>query len=324
MNWFLEAVITDIKILDKHHTILLEAKKIRADVKSIDFQNHNLTFNVIALNYADINLVHYKTDSSLNLQFIIDYFTSPVVDTTHTEPWVLHLKSLKLIGSHFSLRDERYMMPGRGIDFSDMDLSKLNLEVKNILIKGDSLIGDFKQFTFKEKSGFRLDDFTTRAVICPRGLTAENLHITTENSRLNMDLKFEYNHWDDFDYFLDSIRITADVKPSQLDMHDVVSFASDVYGMAEVFDFSGKIKGTVSSFSAKDFQLAFGKYTSFKGNFNMNGLPDIEETFINLKINEFYTNMEDIQSFNLPYSDNGNKIPLPKEILTLGNVQFRV
>ena len=46
-------------------------------------------------------------------------------------------------------------------------------------------------------------------------------------------------------------------------MRDIVSFAPDIDGMAEIFDFSGKIKGTVSSFTAKDFQFAFGKYTSF-------------------------------------------------------------
>ncbi len=322
LNWFLEAVITDIRILDKHNHVLIEAKKIRADVKSIDIKNRNLILNAIALNFADINLVQYTSDSSLNLQFIIDYFSSPVVDTTYSEPWVLRIHNLKLIGSHFSLRDERYMKPGRGIDFSDMDLSNLNLEVKNILIKGDSLMGDFKQLTFKEKSGFALTDFTTKAIVCPRGLTAENLHITTDNSRLNTDLKFEYNHWDAYNYFLDSIKITAAIKPSQLDMHDIVSFAPDLYGMTEVFDFSGNIKGTVSSFSAKDFQFAFGKYTSFKGNINMNGLPNIEETFINLKSNEFYTNVKDIQSFTLPYSASGNKIELPQAILTLGNVSI--
>ncbi len=320
LNWFLEAVITDIKILDKHNHVLLEAKKIRADVKSIDLKNRNLVLNAIALNFADINLIQYKSDSSLNLQFIIDYFSSPVVDTTYSQPWLVHINNLKLIGSHFSLRDERYMRPGRGIDFSDMDLSKLNLEVKNILIKGDSLIGDFKQFTFKEKSGFGLNDFTAKALVCPRGITADQLQITTEKSRLSMDLKFEYNQWDAFNYFLDSIKITADIKPSQLDMRDIVSFAPDIYGMTEIFDLSGKIKGTVSSFSAKDFQFAFGKYTSFKGNISMNGLPNIEETFINLKSNEFFTNISDIQAFTLPSSENGTKIVLPEAVLTLGNV----
>ena len=52
----------------------------------------------------------------------------------------------------------------------------------------------------------------------------------------------------------------------------------------------------------------------------MNGLPDIEETFINLKIDEFYTNVSDIQSFTLPYSEGVNTIVLPEAITKLGNV----
>jgi hypothetical protein len=322
LNWFLEAVITDIKILDKHNHVLLQAKKIRADVKSIDFKKHDLTLNAIGLIDADVNLIRYKTDSSLNLQFIVDYFASPVVDTTYSEPWKLRIDKVKLTESHFALRDERYMSPGKGIDFSDMDLSKLNLEVKNILIKGDSLIGDFKQLTFKEKSGFRLDDFITEAIVCPRGLTAKNLQITTEKSRLSMDLKFEYNNWNAFNYFLDSIHIKTAIKPSQLDMRDIVYFAPDLDGMADVFDFSGKIKGTVSSFSAKDFQFAFGKHTSFKGNITMNGLPNIEETFINLKTDGFHTNVADIQSFTIPYSKGANTVVLPEALTPIGNVSI--
>ena len=127
LNWFLEAVITDIKISDKHHKVLLQAKKIRADVKSVSFENRKLVLNEIALSDADVNLVHYKTDSSLNLQFIVDYFSSPVVDTSYSAPWVLQINNAKLIASHFAFRDERYMIPGKVIDFSYMEFSDLNL-----------------------------------------------------------------------------------------------------------------------------------------------------------------------------------------------------
>jgi len=298
----------------------LEVKKIRADVKSIDMQNRKLHLTEISLGQADINLIYYKADSCINFQFIIDHFASPVVDTTFQAPWEIKCNNVKLLESHFAFRDERYMSPGIGIDFSDLDFSKLNFEIKNILMTGDSIMADIKQFTGIEKSGFRLDDFTTNAMFCPRGLNAQNLHITTEKSRLSMDLKFEYGSLDAFGYFLDSINITARVDPSQLDMRDIVYFAPDIDGMAEIFDFSGKIKGTVTSFTAKDFQFQFGNYTSFKGNINMNGLPDIEETFVNLKIDEFYTNITDIQSFTLPSSEEPNTIVLPGVLTKLGNV----
>ncbi len=321
LNWFLEAVITDIKILDKHKNIILQAKKIRADVKSIDFKSHNLHIKEISLGNADINLIYYLNDSSLNLQFILDNFASTgPKDTTPSAPWILKVDNVMLKESHFALRDERYMNPGKGIDFSDMDFAKLNIEVKNIQIHGDTIQGDIKHLALKEKSGFRIDDFSTNAIVCPRGLNADKLQITTAKSRLSMNLKFEYNNWDAYDYFLDSIKFTAQIKPSQLDMRDIVSFVSDLDGMDDLVDFSGKVRGTVSSFSAKDFQLSLGKQTSFKGNIIMNGLPNLEETFINLKIDEFYSHTDDIGSITLPYSEGVNKIKMPVEMTRLGTV----
>ncbi len=322
LNWFLEAIITDVKILDKHNHVLLQTQKIRAGIGSINFRHHKLRLNAIALGQADVNLVYYKADSSLNLQFILDYFSSSTVDTTYAAPWLLQIDNIKINESHFAFRDERYMSPGKGIDFSDMDISKLNLEIKDIVLKGDSIIGDIKQFTFKEKSGLRLDDFRTRAILCPRGLNAENLQITTDKSRLSMDLQFNYDSWDAYNYFIDSVKITALIKPSQLDMRDIVYFGPDVDGMEEIFDFSGNVKGTISTFTAKDFQLAFGNHTSFKGNINLIGLPDIEETFVNLKIDQFHTNVSDIQSFTIPYSSGSNTIAFPEEMTRLGNINI--
>lgn len=322
LNWFLEAVITDIKILDRHKHVLLQAKKIRADVKSFHIKDRKLQLKEISLSNADINLVYYTSDSCMNLQFIIDHFASTSVDTTPSKPWALSCENLKLLNTHFSLLDQRYAKPGKGIDFSDMDFSKINLEVKDIKFQGDSILADFRQFTCKEKSGFRLDDFSTTAIVCPRGISAKDLHITTAKSRLSMDLKFEYSTWDAFNHFVDSVGIKAKIRPSQLDMRDIVSFSSDIDGMDDILDFSGNIKGTVSSFTARDFRFNFGKSTSFNGEIVMNGLPDIEETFIKLKIDEFSTNSSEIQSFTLPYSGEVNTITLPEEVRRLGNIKI--
>ncbi len=323
LNWFLEAVITDISVLDEHKAILFKAKKIRANVKSINIDENKLHLNEIALTEADVNLIYYEADSCLNLQFLIDQFVSTETDTTPAAAWLLECNKIKLLSSHFAYRDERYMSPGRGIDFADMDFTKLNLEAKNIKFVGDTIMADIWQLTGYEKSGFELNDFSANLVACPRGLIADKLKITTDNSRLSLDLKFNYNSWDAYNYFIDSVRISASVEPSQLDMRDIVYFSPGIYGMEDIIDFSGLVRGTVSSFQARNFQFAFGKYTNFKGDIQLSGLPDLEETFVNLKIEELRSNVSDIQLFTLPFSAGTNRIKIPDEVIRLGNVQVK-
>jgi hypothetical protein len=103
LNWFLEVVITDIKVLDRHKKVLLQANKIRADVKSVDLKSHTLQLNEISLSKADINLIYYQADSCMNLQFILDKLSSnEPADTTPSAPWVLKCHNVKLKESHFS------------------------------------------------------------------------------------------------------------------------------------------------------------------------------------------------------------------------------
>lgn len=320
VNWFLDVVVSDVEVLDLHENVLLKTDKIRADIQSIRFGKHQIVIKQVTLINGNVNLRFYESDSSLNLQFIIDHFSSAEADTGASAPWIVGCQNLILTETHFAFRDERYLNPGKGMDYADLDFAKINLEMRDISIRGDSILADIKHLSCKEKSGIRLDDFSADAIVCRRGIDAPNFQAMTQNSRLSLDLKMEYPNWDAFLYFIDSVTFDADIKPSQLDMRDITTFGPGVDGMNEIFDFSGKVKGTVASFSAKNFSLAFGQNTVFKGNIKMTGLPDWEETFVHLKIDKFKTHLTDVGQFTLPYSGGINTIKLPGQLAKLGNI----
>jgi len=201
-----------------------------------------------------------------------------------------------------------------------MDLSKLNLDIRNIHFEGDTILADIREIAANEKSGFRLKHFAASASFCPRGFTTEGLRIITDNSDLSMDLSMLYADLGGFEYFLDSVTIRSTIKPSELDMRDIVYFAPDIDGMHEKFNLSGKVKGTVASFSAKEMAIAFGSGTRFAGDIKMAGLPNIEETFVHVAMNEFRTDVSDIEKFSLPGPGDSNAIILPVEISRLGSI----
>lgn len=55
----------------------------------------------------------------------------------------------------------------------------------------------------------------------------------------------------------------------------------------------------------------------------MNGLPEIEETFVHLKINELVTDADDIQSLTIPGEEAGNSFHLPEELKRLGSIRVK-
>lgn len=323
LNWFFQPVLTDIKVPDKNNHILFAAKKIRLDVKSLDIRKHNLVLDNIVLNAADINIIYYKSDSSLNLQYLVDYFTSTDTTPSTSKPWDLSFTNVRLLNTHFLYRDERYMMTSKGIDYADLDISGINTQIRNIRFAGDSILADIVHLSCREKSGLHLKDFSATATVSPEGMHAKNLVIETDRSRISMDLRFYYPEWNAYNDFINNVNIVADIQPSQLDMQDLTYFSPEIDGMKEVFNFSGQAKGFVSSFTIKDLQLTYGTVTLFDGSVKMTGLPDWEETFVHTKINNLITNSADISSFTLPYSDGKNTFTIPEQITRLGNIAIK-
>ena len=58
----------------------------------------------------------------------------------------------------------------------------------------------------------------------------------------------------------------------------------------------GKIRGTIDDLVGKDLNVRAGNSTVLNGDISMTGLPDINETFIDFKANDFRTTYNDAVS----------------------------
>lgn len=323
ISWFMQLALTGVEVSDRQNEPLLSVNKISLKVKKLNIRKRVLVLSSLKLKEADFNLKYDPAQEALNLQFILDYFAS--TDTTPSEPrpWLLKCKRLQLSGSHFSYNDERNHRPGKGMDFSDLDISDLNLDIRGIEIAGDTILADIRHLTAREKSGLSILGFSALAMVSPEGIVADSLKILTDKSDLNLDFSMQYDSWRAFSDFIDSVRITANLRSTRLDMRDIVCFAPEIDGMDEIFNLSGKVRGTIASFSGKNMDISFGDSTRFKGMFRLNGLPDVEETFVQLKMEDFRTHVSDLEHFTLPYKSGIAKVEVPGELARLGMIKIK-
>ena len=303
----------DIIIRDQHQSDIFSAHKLSIIPGKFSMSKKILNFRKIFIDKGLIQLLTHKGDSVLNLQFIIDYFTPKATlkppDTIKGPKWHISANTIQLTSTRFHLQDENKPLVTTGMDYSNIDVRNIDLLVTGFRPDGDTIDGKIVQLSATERSGFSIHSMSGDFRVSPAFLKAHNLKLVTNHSDLDLTFDFLYDRWNAYTDFLNKVHIRASINPSYLDLQDIGTFAPVMYVMKDRFKLEGKIKGTVSNFSAKDFRFAFGTETRFMGDIHAYGLPNVEETFVDLNIKDFITNQEDIHSLNLPTADTNLVLP---------------
>ena len=303
-------LIKDIMIKDQHHDELFSAHILGFIPGKIQLKQHRLNIGKIFINKGVIQLITHKNDSVLNLQFLLDYFASKdtlkKIDTT-SRPWHITFSRVEMEDTRFHFQDENQPRVDTGMDYSNIDVNHINLLITDFVPDGDTINATIKHLSANERSGFAIHSMSGEFSASPAFLKAHHLKLVTNNSNLNLSFDFLYKEWNDYSDFLNKIKIIADISPSDIDLQDLGAFAPILYAMKDKFRISGDVKGTVSGFHAKNFRIAFGTTTKFWGNISATGLPDVEETFVDINIKSLITTKKDIDSFKLP-GDAGSLI----------------
>ncbi|MEO8150666.1 MAG: translocation/assembly module TamB domain-containing protein [Bacteroidia bacterium] len=323
IKFFKSIELNGIYIEDQRKDTLLFAKKLTAGISLFELRNRNVTIDDITLTDARIKLKRFKDVKGLNFDFIVDAFTDNDTTPSTSKPWNVKLKRVKLIENTFSYQDQRYNDYTPCVDFEDVHLAHLNIDADDFKVYDDSLFASINNISGFEKSGFRLNHFAAKTMIADKYMRFNNLNIQTPHSNLKLDYEMDFDSYDDFDDYINKVRMVADVDESKLSSDDLQYFASELFGLNKTIDLSGKAKGTVSLLKAKKLDIKYGSVSHFRGNVTMNGLPDFDKTYFDIIIDDLTTNREDIESVpEFPFTEN-RKISLPDNLGLLKTCRFK-
>lgn len=318
-------LLKNILVLDRQNQVLFAAGKLSVVPGKFSLSKKDLKIKKLLVDHGIFQLITPKGDSVPNLNFLLDYFSSgdtvTIPDTTPSKPWKILVSSIELRDTRLHIQDENSPPAVEGIDFTNLDINHINLLIRDFYPDGDTLNLKIRHLTAIERSGFAVRGFSGEFQVGPKFLKARQLKIITDHSDLKLDFDFLYDEWDAFSDFLNKINIRADIATSFFDLQDVGYFAPELLTMKNRFRINGEIKGTVSNFKARNFKVAFGTTTRFWGNISANGLPNVEETFVDMKIRSLYTNTADIESLNLP--DHTENIVLPELLKNGGTYHLK-
>jgi len=322
IGFFNRLILEDLFVQDLKGDTLASLADLHLGLKYLSLDRQQLYFGNIRIDDLKFYLQKYEGEEGLNLQFLIDYFAAPK-DTSSGKRWDFRFEEVELKNASFKLRNHNMEKKVVGIDYRDLDVRHINLLIDHVRIDVDTIFGNVVQLSCVENRGFELKHFQGKAKVSCKELQVDDLLIETARSHVDLDLHYTYERWADYLSFVDSVRMQYDLRRSEVNMQDVAFFAPGLTGLDENLRISGSVHGPVSALNGRNLNIWYGMHTNLQGNVDMDGLPNIQETFMFLDLKRLVTDARDLERVPLPPFSEKKRLSLPPNVAYLGLMEFK-
>lgn len=307
------------------HIIRLEEAEV--DIKVLDFPNSHVEMGKVRVSKPQILLDDLARGPNIEALFAQDEKLLREADTLAFQPTYFYysIDDFSMEDGQFSLHNYRWNQerttPIEQLDYRHMDVFDIEMRISDFVYAEEKYEGELTHMSFQDSSGFVLDTWRADyACVSPVEVEIEGMYFKTPYSTIGDKLRFRYNDYYDFTSFNDSIRMDIDFNESSVALRDIMVFAPSLdnntffsSNQNEVLDIDGQIKGTVNKLRGRDLSIELagvGGRTIIKGELDARNLTTRKGELINLRLDQFSTNMRTLRqlipNFNPP--DNFDRL----------------
>ncbi len=324
ITYTMNIVLEDLALEDQRGEPLLATQKIEFDISHISFSNRTLNINKLLFDQALLYITEYEDENLHNFQFILDYFQADKQDTdTITLPnWDVSVRSFEFAQSGLWYKNHNQQDSDFGFNQSNFVVDNFYIDIEDIFFEDEIFMASLVNLSLGESNGFSLNKVTADIFLSPLGGHINNFELNTALSQVKMDVALDYNSYNSFRHFADSVDFDIELQASDLDLYEIGYFIPQAYGIEGLTRVEGNFSGQLSNLQASDVYMRYGNMTQFTGDFDITGLPDKENAFMNFSVDHLITHKKDIEQFRLP-GEKTAYLELPPEFESLGVTSFR-
>jgi hypothetical protein len=318
---FNQIQLENVCLWDLRNDTLLNAKSISLSLLGYSSPESTLKIHRVTLTEAEIN---FLTDTSgvMNLTQLIDNLRTDSVANSDSK-LAITVKNVSIENSKFRMQRQEAKVIDYGINFDDLYLSNLNIEANSIAIVGDTIGMAIYSMSFVEKSGIVVDKMRFDLDFSGKHMFFSRLRLSAAGSELMLPhFKMKYRSWADLSNFIKTVKLDCQIEESTLSTTFLSYFVPSIKFLDEKVQISGTVTGRINDFKARDFLLRFGEKTLLKTNFNISGLPNFDEAFLFVDIENLTSAASDIESIG-NITTKAPLVVLPKELINLGTVTYK-
>lgn len=320
-TFFNKLVLYDILIKDQNLDTLLSARQVALRIREFNTSENRFTIGKMEVYEPDFRMIQ-DTTGKLNLSWFLDALKSDKTQDT-TKKSDITISDIAIYDGSYSLIDlNDTVLNSRGlINFKNLRVSSLNTMIEEMVIIPDSVRFSVRAMAFKESSGFSISALDMNTVIKKNSLFFTGIDMITDSSHITAN-KISILPRDSSAYsdFINRVRLDVLLKRSVLSTSDLAYFVGSLKGVNEIFHLSGRVTGTVAEMRGRDIEFEYSSATRLNCDFDVSGLPSIEDMYIYIDFTDLRTNATDLENFSLP---GKGPLLLPALLHDLGQISFR-
>jgi hypothetical protein len=309
--------LKDLLIEDQKKDTLLYAEKINATFDFWQFFHKKMIFSDVELDKCYVSLITDKNGKS-NADFLFQK-KQATSDSTFID---LKLTKLKISASGFDYTNLSKTITGNTFNTNHLRIKDINTEIVIDVLNKDSINAAIKYLNAKEASGMSIKNISAQLVGSPKGITFPELKIALPASVISLNqLTFKSKEYADFKDFANKVSFHIPVQDATISLKDLSAIIPQFAQLNQKVNLSGLITGKLSSLRFQEVKLNSGESFVLDANLDVNGLPNIEESFIYGEIKSLQITNAELQDF---ISKMNNKpFLLPKEFSRLGLLTYK-
>ncbi|MFW5793527.1 MAG: translocation/assembly module TamB domain-containing protein [Bacteroidota bacterium] len=322
LNIFLDIVLEDVQIYDQKGEVMLNSGKIVIDIGSISFGYKRISVRKIIFDKTYLNIKRYEDEENFNYYFIQEKLLSDPPETPPSFDWAIAIKAFEFRESGFLFDDRTELVKIPAVNSSKLIIVDFNLLFSDIVFDNDTVDLSLDKFSFSEDNGFELTNITGLVRYSPVEMSVQDFNFSTPKSEINLNAALNYDSIKDFEDFINKVNLSVEIKESKIDIRDVAFFYHPLKGINDIATIEGVLSGRVASLRARNLVFKFGENTAFNGKVNMSGLPNFYETFLNISVKQFESNIADFKKYYIPIAKKYPQLQVPDNFDNIGNVAF--
>ncbi|UZD22373.1 translocation/assembly module TamB domain-containing protein [Algoriphagus halophytocola] len=287
LTWWDALELNEVQILDHRDSLMIGARKLTADFDLLSvLPPGDPTLNAVRVEEAQLHLAVHEGDSVMNINLWVEELTDLFsTGSSNRKGANFYINEVALRNSEVNIINENTEPITDGVDYAKLRFGNITLNANNFSVEQGEIGAEIKLLTgVEQSSGLEIQELVTDLTFSPEYLEFDRLSLKTKKSHIKDFLRFEYASVGSFSDFVDKVVLIANMDESKIDLGDLKLFAPNLPDIDDQIYLSGKVTGPVSDFKSDEFLVRLGEKTALFGAFQLDGLPDVNDTYINLSL----------------------------------------